>query len=71
MDHKHTEILPDIIDSCRLCLKSDSNIRNIFCNNHLKWAETDISEQILQATTIKVSHISHLQFYGCLLTPIS
>lgn len=53
---KRTEILPDITNSCRLCLSNDFIVRNIFDNNNDKiWTECDISSQIYQATTIKVN----------------
>lgn len=50
-----TEILPDIVNSCRLCLDGDgSNMRNIFCNDHRNWADDDISDQIYESTSLQV-----------------
>lgn len=48
---EHTEILLDISNSCRLCLKNSSNIRSIFSKD---FAEVDISEQIYECTNLKV-----------------
>lgn len=48
---EHTEILLDISNSCRLCLKNSSNIRSIFSK---EFAEVDISEQIFECTNLKV-----------------
>lgn len=50
---EHTEILLDISNSCRLCLKNSSNIRSIFSK---EFAEVDISEQIYECTNLKVPH---------------
>lgn len=52
---EHTEILADITGSCRLCLKSGANVRNIFDNNHRSWAETDMSASVQRATNLHVN----------------
>lgn len=59
---EHTEILADITSSCRLCLKSDANVRNIFDNNHRNWANTDISASIQRATNLQVNTFSSSHF---------
>lgn len=50
---EHTEILLDISNSCRLCLKNNSNIRSIFSK---EFAEEDISQQIYECTNLKVNY---------------
>lgn len=49
---EHTLMLHDISHSCRLCLKDNENIRNIFNDN--EWSARDMSQTIFECTNIQV-----------------